>query len=177
MKKSGYSKCSRRGSTKCVLLWAVALLGLSGSPRAQGLFLNGSGKEIAVDGLPFANNGSVVRDDFDDGVLDSSKWGVLLPFSDSSVVESGGVCQLTNRGTLYDKGVHDLALEGPLAVQCKFRNVFACGGCGTDALYLYSRTDLDTTGQCCGNFLSGISLQVSGTADNANLFQTSDGVL
>lgn len=42
----------------------------------------------------------IISDNFNDGVIDSSTWQVILPFGVSSVVESSGSLTTTGRGTL-----------------------------------------------------------------------------
>lgn len=47
-----------------------------------------------------ANASTVVTDDFNDGVFDTDKWNVSLPFSDSAFNESGGSLTLSNRAII-----------------------------------------------------------------------------
>ena len=60
------------------------------------------------------------EDDFEDGVIDTNLWEVWLPFGNSSVVETGGVLRIENRGWLLSApglaGLdQDLVLEGEFA--------------------------------------------------------------
>jgi hypothetical protein len=50
--------------------------------------------------LTVTAHGQILSDNFDDGVIDASKWQTILPFGQSSLVESGGGMTTTGRGIL-----------------------------------------------------------------------------
>lgn len=59
------------------------------------------------------------EDDFEDGVIDPALWEVWLPFSNSSVQETGGVMRIENRGWLLSAPTltgldQDLIIEGEI---------------------------------------------------------------
>jgi len=45
-----------------------------------------------------------IFDDFNDGVIDTTKWQVILPFGSSQVLEDNGFVQSISRGVLATKG-------------------------------------------------------------------------
>ena len=53
-----------------------------------------------LSGVPSAVQAQVIEDDFNDGVLDLTKWTPLLVFGNSDLTESGGVLTFKNRGRI-----------------------------------------------------------------------------
>ena len=52
-----------------------------------------------------------IFDNFNDGVIDTTKWQVLLPFGNSQVVESSGYVQSISRGVLGTKDDVDTNIQ------------------------------------------------------------------
>lgn len=114
-------------------------------------------------------------DHFNDGVLDTTKWGTLTPYSNSSVLETGGACRLTNRGILHTKAQFDASVVGPYTVWAEYDDVYGCLGCTTDAVHVVVRTDLSQVNHCCGGVDNGIDLSISASNNSVNLSQLANG--
>jgi hypothetical protein len=52
-----------------------------------------------------------IFDDFNDGVIDTAKWQVILPFGSSQVLENSGFVQSISRGVLATKGDVDSSVQ------------------------------------------------------------------
>lgn len=50
--------------------------------------------------VSIGSNAAILSDDFNDGVIDPSRWQVILPFGQSSVTESSGALTTVGRGIL-----------------------------------------------------------------------------
>lgn len=82
----------------------------------------------------------LLEDNFDDGVLDTTKWTTLLLSASSSVVEKGGVLQLTNRGWLLTKNGFG-GLDGDLLITGRMNPGITSGGLA-DIFKLFVRANV-----------------------------------
>ena len=60
---------------------------------------------------------TVLTDDFNDGVVDTTKWTLETPFGDSSVSEASGYVEFQNRGRITSK----IGVDAPYEVRGRFQ--------------------------------------------------------
>lgn len=100
-------------------------------------------------------------DDFEDGVIDGTKWTVLQPFPTSSAIESGGRMNLTRRPYLVTADEWTPSASCPLSVEFDWRI-----SSGVNNLNVVTRSDAAWFGTFAEQS-NGIGVNLSGERDLA----------